>query len=562
MVLNPAEIIKKATDLVTKLHDNEALPVPVLQVRAMRATENHPNDQTLRMLYNVLERMNEHGKGFITRAEFRELYRKFATSNNRASGYFEEELSLTELPKAKILAQAGDESVDIVQEAMSAAADPALVNAFSELWTQQGTPNKKAELKIYDPSRAKMAANLAELELIRLGAQPVKMSVFGGSQHFIICDATYNTPSGEGHVLVPVELTASRMLVPNMFLSKHGFVDLSKNAIITHLRESGGKNIRINANHLLDSLHNMQKFASMDEVELQIAVARANADKALGIVKSASENSNVPSLTGNPVYVEIDSEEQNDLDLPQSPHAASFASMLESPRGLAEYTFGRDLVEQGRTIVANKFKAFGYKPEIAVVGCDDDSISYAVKVSTANGPLGMQVLVDISEGKRMHLPNIVATNDKVYEFTREGVAEAVTHKISDWGMIAAVSPMYELKTSEVLDRLRKAADNHDFAAAEEALHVIAEKAAPDVYSAAVAEYMRSLSGEIEKKASAKCGCKKIIKSASHVAPICGHLNLPLDKVYQDEFGNCRPLYRRNMDETYEGLLFNTSKVLL
>jgi hypothetical protein len=52
----------------------------------------------------------------------------------------------------------------------------------------------------------------------------------------------------------------------------------------------------------------------------------------------------------------------------------------------------------------------------------------------------------------------------------------------------------------------------------------------------------------------------IVKSSSSEHPVCGHTGLPIHKVYQDDGGNCRPLYRRGMDETYEGASFMNAKI--
>jgi hypothetical protein len=59
-------------------------------------------------------------------------------------------------------------------------------------------------------------------------------------------------------------------------------------------------------------------------------------------------------------------------------------------------------------------------------------------------------------------------------------------------------------------------------------------------------------------ATVKCGHTQHRKTSEH--PICAQTGLPVHRVYQDQDGNCRPLYRRGMDETYEGAVFNNSKI--
>jgi hypothetical protein len=565
MSLNPFEVIKKANDVATKIFENEKFAVPMLQMRAKKAADNHPNDQTLRMMYNVLQKMNANGRLFISRAEVRDLYSKFATANNKAVDYFSTELHLTEPPKAKVMKYAENADVDIVSDAISNATNSAMYNALSQVWGEDGKLNKSASLNMYSPEHAKKAESLVGLTLSRIGVEPHKINKFAGSESFIICDAIYRTPVGESHVLIPVEFSKSGALLPSIFVSKHGFVDLTAEAVKDHIKETAGHNMQINASTLLDTLGSIRKLSSMNEIELQVAIAKSAADREKGMVKMASaseKEGEQVALTTNPIFLnEIDAE-QIEMSLPESPAKQTFASLLETPKGMAEHLFGRKTVDNARAIVINRFASIGYKPQVVLANCDDDSLIYAARIDTQNGPLGFEVLVDVSDKTKIHLPNVIAAKDKVYEFSSDGISQAISHNVSDDTMLAKVSPMYELKPSEVLERLRVAADNRDYKTAEDALNVLSVNGPQETYTMALAEYMRSLSGGVLKQASVKSKCSMVVKTANRSCPICGHLNLPLDKVYQDEFGNCKPLYRKAMEENYEGMLFNTSKVYL
>ncbi len=562
MSINPFEVVKKASDVVSKLFNGEKFATSVLQKRAQKAFNNHPNDQTLRMMSNVLEKMANNGKTFISRAEIKDLYSKFATANNKAASYFKEELSLEEPASPKIMQYSENPDVDLVSDAISNATDASMFNALSQVWDENGKLNKKASFNFYDPKLATKAEQITSLTLSRIGMEPSSINKFAGSDKFIICDATYKTPIGESHLLVPVEFSKSGALIPNVFVSKYGFADLTKESIDTHIKETAGKNLQVNASALLETLTSIKTLSSVDETELQVIMAKAAMDRDRGMVKmaSSSKEGETISLTTNPIFVsEIDPEQSDPI--PDHPAKEIFASLLKSPKGLAEHMFGKAAVENGRALVLNKFVSLGYKPQVVLASCDDDSLIYAAKIDSKNGPIGFEVLVDVTD-KKAYLPEIVATKDKVYEFSSEGVEQAIYNNSSDPVMVAKVSPMYDLKPSETLDRFREAADKKDYVTAEDALNVLAINGPKETYAQALNEYMQSMSGTMLKKASVKSSCCMIVKSANYSGPICGHLNLPLNKVYQDEHGNCRPLYRKNMEENYEGMAFNTSKIFI
>lgn len=299
----------------------------------------------------------------------------------------------------------------------------------------------------------------------------------------------------------------------------------------------------------------------MSEMELQLNIAKAAAERELGIMKMASDNENV-SYTSNPVFLsDIDPEDKAPIALASNEAKDIYASVIEDAKGMAEHLFGKNTVHNGAAVVQNKFASLGYQSRVVLAGCDDDSMIYAARIDTHNGPLGFEVLVNVSD-KKVHLPTVVAAQDKVYEFSADGIGQAITHNKSDINMLAKVSPMYDLKASEVLERMRTAADHKDYKTAEDALNVLAVNGPKEVYAMAMNEYVQSLSGQLLKQAAPKHKCSYIVKNANHSCELCGHLNLPLDKVYQDEFGYCRPLYRKAMDETYEGMLFNTSKIFM
>lgn len=555
------ELITAATQINDNLKQSEKFPLPLLAVRAKKAALENPSDQSLRMLANVFSKMSENGRVFINRAEFKKLCSAFDQTHG-VKICFAEEL---DLPKEKMQRKiAGQEEIN--QEDIYKEADQTLVNALSGMWDNSGKKNKAAEYNLYNPNIAKKANMVTNLELSRLGVCPKTVNTFAGTETLIICDASYETPKGEAHILIPVELSKSGIMIPTLFVNKYGLIDLTKEAVETHITNSAGKSFIVNSEALLNALSVAKQMSSISEFELKVLAIqeRINNNK---ITKQAFDQNQMPFASNGVFMQEVDSNKKENviLTMPQAKDFEKFASSLNSSKGIAEFVFGKSIVETGRQAIQSKIASFGYNSQISVLACDDEdnTITYAVKLDTGNGPVGFEVMAEVVNNKAV-VPAIVAISDKAYDFTKNGLDKIAKANDTDYKAVAAVSPLYELKSSEILENIRQAANSGDFKTAEEGLTVLAEKADKEVYNTALMEYMRSISAStnksLQKQASIKSRCTRIVKNASHSVPLCGHCNLPLDKVYQNEHGECVPLYRKQMPDTYEGVLLNTSKI--
>lgn len=117
--------------------------------------------------------------------------------------------------------------------------------------------------------------------------------------------------------------------------------------------------------------------------------------------------------------------------------------------------------------------------------------------------------------------------------------------------------MSSLKPSEVINNLKSALAEGNHAKAEDALNVLANCEDKKAYETGFQIYMDGMSGV---KVAEETKCSKMLKNAVSEYPICTHTGLPINKVYQDKNGYCRPLFRKGMDETYEGASFINAKI--
>lgn len=556
------DLIKSAQLLANMLNNNEKLATSLLAARAKTAAYNNPEDQSVRMVYTVLNKMAENDKLFITKNEFKQVCQKFSSTNSMLPEIFASELDVQ--PEAPQRKAAGEEIAATTD--LYSCADQEIANSLSGLWDENGKAAAKAEAKTYNPAMAKQAQFITTSELERIGAMPRNVDVFCGNKDIIICDATYETPKGQSHILVPVELSSSGALIPTVIVNKFGFSELTKSNISSQIVETAGKNLKVNAEQLLNLINITKEASTYNDTQLQLLAFQEKAQKD-SLQKTASnlQDKNIPLFANDGIlYQELDQNLATNviMAMPKHEETDTFAKKLGTAKGVAEFQFGKQTIEGGRNVIVNKLASFGYNAQASIADCDTHNITYAVKISTANGPMGFEVLADVANN-RVALPSVVAVEDKVFDFTQDGIDSLIRSQASSNKMVAVVSPLYELKTSDILDNIREAANNGDYTAAEEALTVLAQKDV-EAYNKALVDFMRCLanaSNPLNKYASTKCGCTKVIKIASYSSPICGHLNLPLDKVYQNEKGECCPLYRKSMDSTYEGVLFSTSKVL-
>ncbi|MFZ4795892.1 MAG: hypothetical protein ACOYMA_00265 [Bacteroidia bacterium] len=563
MITNPRDVLKAASQLNDSFVLNEKFPLPLLAAKARKAALNDLGDQSIRVLSTVLTKMSENGKIFITRGEFKNICSKFASTNSSINDYFSEELGpqAEAKPDRPLAGQATQEHRGLYSQA-----DSFMSNALSDLWDSEGKINKEAKSNLFDPLVAKQAQKLTNLELTRLGVSPKNVNVFAGTDSFIICDASYETPKGESHLLIPVEISKSGALIPNLFVSKHGLADLSRETVKQHVLASAGRSFNVNSKLLIDTLNFAKQASTMSEFEIK-ALALQDHVNNNKIRKTASNRMEMP-FSDNGIFIkEIDSNKSQNvmMQMPKAPEFEKFASSLSSERGKAEFIFGQDIINNTKRAIISKVASFGYSPQVSVASCDkeDDIVVYAVRVDTPNGPAGFEVMAEMHKDKAV-LPSIISVADKAYDFTSEGIASITRSNYTDYKTVATVSPLYELKSTDILENIRTAANNGDFKSAEEALLVLAEKGNQEVYSQGLAEYMRSVHASsnlsLKKQAAQKSGCTRMIKVSTHSNPVCGHLNVPLDQVYQNEHGECVPKYRKNMTNTYEGAFFNTSKI--
>ena len=240
----------------------------------------------------------------------------------------------------------------------------------------------------------------------------------------------------------------------------------------------------------------------------------------------------------------------------QSPAVETLSLEMETPAGQAAFQHG-DLARQASRMVAQKMKTIGKRAsQVKIIDSSNEGMTFGV----SGDGFAFKVPVQVRAG-RIEEPGVVLCRGSVESFDREGIENLQRENIVDTSVAAGISSLFETDPSKLVDIVREAASEGDYVQAEDALNVLQESGDEKAYQMAVSEYGALLGGG-EKKVEAKSRCTRIIHNANSTQPICGHLNLPLSKVAQDNLGECVPRHRKEMMDSNAGTLFMDSKVYL
>lgn len=522
--------------LAKSVEDNEKLATPILSAKLAKCLDAYPGDQTIGAMARVIEKMASNNTLFIRKSDFKTLYNKLHSRNTKFAQLFQEELGVEEHLSEPVTMKR-DEAVQINAYEVG---DQILANALNSVFDKQ-LPLKMYSQLLADKARYSVATTLDAWNL-----KPSSISVADGSDKFLVIKADYETPKGVTSFYVPVEVNGNKVVEASVFMGNTGPQDLNHSNLKAYLTTYAGTKLRANGTDILSVL--TEATSENREVSgAEIALTKLNATR-----QGKSE-----FFQNQIIGQKISTASVKDVELPKYDEFTSFEKSFITPYGVAAFQFGGDSVKIARENISRELTGYGYKnSQVTVTGSDDNTIFYGVSLDA--GKVAFTVPVKLASGK-LTKPSIILCNGSVAMFSKDSVNELYVNNQSDYKVAAATSPQFGLKPSDLVNNIRDSIAEGNHSKAEDALNVLANAGDEKAYAHGFHAFLTGLSGKSEKKAAESC-CSMIIKSASSQHPICGHTNLPLHKVYQDKEGNCRPTYRKGMDESYEGAVFNNHKI--
>ncbi len=528
------QIKKLAGSLAKSVEDNERLATPVLSAKLAKCLAANPGDQTIGAMARVVESLVDNNTLFIRKAEFKNLYNKYYSRQSKFAELFQDELGVTPTDPQVALYKRDDSAELKVHDF----GDQILANALNSVF------DKHAPLKMYSQPLADKAKKSVGSTLDAWNLRPSSITVDDGNDKFLVIKADYETPKGVTSFYVPVEVRDNSVVEAEVFMGNTGPQDLNHINLKQYLTVNAGAKLKVSAANILGAL---TAAASED---------RTVSDAEIALIRLNNSRSGKSEFFQNQIVGQMVSEASvKDVELPKYDEFSSFENQFTSPFGVAAWQFGADKVKAGSTHIARELNGYGHKnPQVTVAKSDDKAIYYNVSLDA--GRVGFVVPVKVADGKLVK-PSVMLCNGSVSSFSQDGINELYVSNASDYKAAAAASPQFGLKPSDLINNIRQAFAEGNYAKAEDALNVLANAGDTKAYATGFQIYMQGLSG---KKVEAAPQCSMLIKNSSSEHPICGHTGLPVHKTYQDKDGNCRPLYRKGMDETYEGAVFNNSKI--
>jgi hypothetical protein len=531
------KIQQLVSTIAKSVESNERLATPVLAVKLARCVVANPHDQTIGMVARVIKDMADKNTLFIRRAEFKDLARRYHSRNSKFAELFQEELGEAPAEPTVTLSQRDDSLKANPYEV----GDQVLANALNSVF------DKNAPLKMYSQPLADKALKSVGNSLNAWNLSPAALTVAAGNEKFIVIQADYETPKGVTSFFVPVEIENKSIVEASVFMGNAGPQELNHNTIKAYLTSLAGTKLKVNAASILGVL---TKAASEN---------REVSDAELALTRlTAKRQGKSDFFQGAIVGQKMAEEVKQDVKLPELEEAKTFEEKFNTIQGLAAWKHGLKNVNGARNHIVRELAAMGHRnPQVVVTGHDDKTIFFGVAIDT--GKVAFTVPVKVNEGQAIK-PTVMLCNGSVSSFNQTSINEFVSESRVDNKVAAAASTLSALKPSEVINNLRQAMTEGNHEKAEDALNVLANSGDTKAYATAFQIYMSGLAGN----KVAKTECRHVSKTASKTSvseyPICSQTGLPVNKVYQDKDGNCRPLYRQGMDETYEGAVFNNAKI--
>lgn len=465
--MNKNELFDLINKTAQTLHSNEKLVLPLLAVKARKAAQALPTDIAISGASQVLTKMAS-TQSFISRAEFDKILNTFHNTTTKLNEVFAEELDKKSKDKPKTFERSENENKSIDKD-YEKLANPVLSNALEGLF--------EGKSKIYSKEDAQKAEKACMAQLMSIGFEPNKVDVFAGKDNIIICQAVYETPKGKANVLVPVELVNGKALLPNMFLNKEGFVEITEENVDEHIAHVAGKSFKVDGKKLLEAVCEIVhgKKEPINEVELALIKLKGDSGQILD-----------PS---NSLYTEIIEPNQEDVKLPVSEDEETFASKLSKSEGIAKFIHGDRIVEAGRSVILRKLAEFGYRNcQIKVSDVEESKIFYSVGIGSGTG---FKIFVEASNNMALP-PKVIIADGKVYGFNKAAIDGLVKEgKGGDRRAYATASRSYGLKPSELVEIVKDSVKEGNLLKAEDAINVLSETD-PAAHKIALAHFMMGI----------------------------------------------------------------------
>lgn len=511
--MNFIKLAKNLEMFEKSMEGTEKLSVDFLLHRMEKVSSAYPEDKTIGVIKSLLATRLESGKGFITRAEFSDLYKRHYTYLSRFSEFFHNELGMKKIAEKEQPKHQGELNLS---DYRSTLLDKVLGSAFKDNKTDVSVLNK--------------GAGLIRSKLALMGLVPTEVNVIDHNSDAMVVYATFETPKGKTGIMVPVTSDMGH----SVFITNAGVKELTKANVISSIKECAGEKNKISSASILATLSgSIKKEANV--VELAASKIKLGAADCGGIIGQEVEK------------IERDPE----IKLPKFAEANMYAEKFSDNKLNAVAIYGQEGLEKAARNVSNKLLESGIVcSTIKLSKCTNTGLMF--NVVSENSAFTVPVKF---AGKLPLSPEYVLANGNILKIGSNLKEELNANPLDKKAFIDANDIAY-LSDDDLISFITKSASANDMSKCQAGLLVLKDRN-EGLYNTVNIGLMN----KFLKKASVQHKCNKTMKRANSAHPICLHTGLPINKIASDEFGNCISIQQLNAPKQEETGYFMTAKIL-
>ncbi|MCZ2224507.1 MAG: hypothetical protein LC122_12860 [Chitinophagales bacterium] len=502
------------------VNNNEVLSTSLISKKLSKLASVYPEDKTIGAMMIVFDKIAD-TKPTITRKEFKDMYNKHYTYLTTFANHFSDELGIVKKAEVKVTKEHKELNINDYRD--STIVDTVLNKVFAS-----------SDKSIKNPESFKKAEGFVSFYLDSIGIKPQNVKCVDCSTSAFIVSASYETPKGSTQIYIPL----SKNMEASVFVGNDGPVNIGRDSIISYIKSNAGKKIKYSTVNILGAL---EKFADSKVSDAEIAASK--------LKLKGAEVFAAPTITGQ----EIKEVEQKDLNIPKLSEASSFEERFTSSKYESVNKYGEELLQKAASAVDNTLNGLGINAVKIKVGKPiKNGVMFSV-VSTDQKTF--QVPVKFANNLPLS-PEVALINGNLSKLDKTFV-NVLSQEGQDKRAFASAYDLCLLADVDLFNYIKNSVMNNEMDKAQAGLLVLKDRD-EKLYREAT---QGIINGLFVKTASVKHQCSKIIKLATSKYHVCGHTGLPLNKIKHDEYGNCIPVYRSNVDDSYEGGYFMTSKIL-
>ena len=490
---NISKIKAEAQKAIEKLVSGKTYTSKYALDRLNSALDSHPRDVLIGTMRDAIKKHAE-SNSFITQAKIGSMYNHLCGfSSNRAlfRQHLEDMLPPSSNFEPKISKDASSSRGDEGGQLMSLAEDTALSKELSGVFSL----DSNYSIPNYGNNTVKRAEKFASAQLKSIGHPPFSISAVRSNDHFILCNASYRMANHDPvSVSIPVQVTNGSPSLPQHFVSDGQLVDLNKDNLFLHLKES-----QLNS-------------------------------------------------SGKKSYAEQRRTDKIFLEKVNTPEPLEGMARIDDALVVAASKFSRDQVKLASNVVSAELSGYGVvNPQVSVFDADDIFLKLSADIPTKKGRLSVIIPVDMSNGTPT-LPSDFSFEKRSYEFSQSGFSKFAKDISAnqDSYVNRQIKDMGKESYHGLVDAIIEGVSSKDYRMAEDALSTIQAKFGDAQYKVALEKFSKLLKYSSEGSERDKM-IKNALKSGdlimvpTSIEPYSPKLGLPASKVTFDEKGRLVPM---------------------